>query len=282
VRKVGFRVRRSKPEPIHHGKEEKFKRCFLHEDMRNNEFFRAADIGYHPGLMKERELFSSAHINAALTQTMNNSFLDKSRVPGKVDETWQDRGCELVRIRERRKMMPDEWLEKDGLLYYRNRLYIPEDEVLQTEIAQGCHNSIVVEHYGQEKTIEIVTRDFYWKGLAEWIRDYVRSCDECQDSKSPQHGKYGLLQPFEVPYAAWSSITMDFITESQGKTQIMVIVDQFTKMAHFIGLDENVTAKGVAHTFRSEVWKLHGLPTKSYRTWTRSFPANSGNQCARC
>ena len=158
---------------------------------------------------------------------------------GKEDEKWQDRGRELVRLRESGKKMPDEWIEKDGLLYYKNRLYIPMDEALQTEIAQGCHNSLVAGHFGQEKTIVIVTRDFYWKRLADWIRDYVRSGDECQHSKSPRHAKSGLLQPLEVRYAAWSSISTDFITqlpESQGKTQIMVVVDRFTKMAHFIGL----------------------------------------------
>jgi len=64
-------------------------------------------------------------------------------------------------------------MEKDGLLYYKNRLYIPKEEALQTEIAQGCHNSLVAGQFGQEKTIEIVTRDLYRKGLAEWIRDYA-------------------------------------------------------------------------------------------------------------
>jgi len=76
--------------------------------------------------------------------------------------------------------------------------------------------------------MEIETRDFYWKGLPQWIKNYVRSCDECQQSKSPRHAKYGQLQLLEVPYAAWSSISTDFITqlrESQGKTQIMVVVD---------------------------------------------------------
>jgi len=161
--------------------------------------------------------------------------------------------------------MPDEWIEKDGLLYYKNRLYIPENEALQTEIAQGWHDSLVAGHFGQEKTIEIVTRDFYWKKVADWIRDYVGSCDECQHSKSPRHAKYGLLQPLEVPYAAWSSISTDFIAqlpESQGKTQIMVVVDRFTKMPHFIGLHENATAKDVADTFLREVWKIQGLPTE--------------------
>jgi len=42
----------------------------------------------------------------------------------------------------------------------------------------------------------------------------------------------------------------------------MVVVDRFTKRAHFIGLHENATAKDVADTFLREVWKLHGLPTE--------------------
>jgi len=42
----------------------------------------------------------------------------------------------------------------------------------------------------------------------------------------------------------------------------MVVVDRFTKMAHFIGLHENATAKDVADTFLREVWKLPGLPSE--------------------
>ena len=101
--------------------------------------------------------------------------------------------------------------------------------------------------------------------MANWINYYVRSCDECQDNKFPRHTKYGLLQPLEVPYAAWTSISVDLITqlpESQGKTQIMVVVDRFTKMAHFIGLETNATARDVADTFLKEVWILHGLPSE--------------------
>ena len=81
-------------------------------------------------------------------------------------------------------------------------------------------------------------RNFHWEKLSEWINDYVRSCDECQHNKSPQHAKYGLLQPLEVPYTVRTSIAVDFITqldESQGQTQIMVLGDRFTKIAHFIG-----------------------------------------------
>jgi len=157
------------------GQEGKTKIWFLHADMSENEFFSAADIGYHPRLAKEREMLSSAHVNAALTRTMNDTFVDKIRAAGKENEKWQDPGRELVKLRESGKKRADQWIEKDGLQYYKNRVYIPEKEALQTEIAQGCHDSLVAAHFGQEKTIEVVTRDFYWKGLTDWIKDYVRS-----------------------------------------------------------------------------------------------------------
>jgi len=86
--------------------------------------------------------------------------------------------------------------------------------------------------------------------------------------------KYGLLQALEVSYTAWSSISKDFITqlpESQGKTEIMVVVDRFTKMVHFIGLHENTTRKDVGDTYLWEVWKLHGLPTEIISDMDKKF-----------
>ena len=42
----------------------------------------------------------------------------------------------------------------------------------------------------------------------------------------------------------------------------MGLVDRLTKMAHFIGLEEQATAREVADVFLKEVWKHHGLPTE--------------------
>ena len=159
--------------------------------------------------------------------------------------------------------MPKHWDIIDELIYFKNRLYIPNDKELQKMRAKGWHDSQIAGHFGQEKTIEIVCLDLYWKGLTNWINDHVRSCDECQKNKSPRHACLGLLQPLQVPFAAWTSICTDLIAqlpESEGRTQIMVVVDRFTKMANFIGLEQNVTAKDVANVFLQEVWKLHGLP----------------------
>ena len=52
---------------------------------------------------------------------------------------------------------------EDGLLYYKDRLFIPANEDLLTEIAKDCDDSKVAGHFGQEKTIKLVTRNFIGK-----------------------------------------------------------------------------------------------------------------------
>jgi len=204
-------------------------------------------------------------VAAAQMQTMDETFLDMIRLAGKEDEEWSRRKEEIATLKRAEKATPKNWELVEELLYYKDSLYIPAVEEVQTDIAQGCHDSKIDGDFGQEKIMELVTRNFYWDKLADWINDYVRSCDDCQHNKSPRHAKYGLLQPLEVPFAAWTSISTDFITqlpESQGHTQIMELVDRFTKMAHFLGIKAEATGKDVADTFLREVWKIHGLPTE--------------------
>lgn len=69
---------------------------------------------------------------------------------------------------------------------------------------------------------------------------------------------YGLLQPLDIPHQAWRSISMAFISGlpgSNGFTQIWVVADQLTKIAHFISMVtcEKSPAKDLAR-------RLHCLP----------------------
>lgn len=57
---------------------------------------------------------------------------------------------------------------------------------------------------------------------------------------------------------------MDFIgglPKAMGKDTILVVVDRFTKYAHFIALSHPYHAKEVAEVFIKDVVKLHGFPT---------------------
>jgi len=71
------------------------------------------------------------------------------------------------------------------------------------------------------------------------------------------------LMPNSIPDKAWSHISADFITKlplAQGYDSILVVVDHFTKMAHFVPTMEKTIAEGLARLFRDNVWRLHGLP----------------------
>ena len=158
-------------------------------------------------------MLSSTMIAEIQIQTMDDSFLDRISKAGTENDTWIVRKEELRQLKEKREILPKHWELADALLYYKNRRFIPSKEELLTEIPKGCHDSKVARHFGPKKTIELVTRDFHWEKLTEWINHYGCPYNECQHHKSLQHSKYGLLQPFEVPYAAWTSISVNFITQ---------------------------------------------------------------------
>ena len=93
---------------------------------------------------------------------------------------------------------------------------------------------------------------------------FVASCHSCQQMKASRNLPKGLLQPLPVPHERWESISMDFITSlprsSKGNTQIFVVVDRLSKMAHFIPCKKAASAVDVASLFMQHVFKIHGLP----------------------
>jgi len=153
-------------------------------------------------------------------------------------------------------------IEKD-LLLYKNRWYISKDEGVRRTIMKAEHDSKIAGHFGTYKTISRISANFYWPKMDERITEYVRSCDVCQCNKVIWLKKYGLLEPLEVPIRPWTAISMDFIvglSKSNGYTKILVIVEMFSMMAHFIPLQTEEHIQELALTFMKEIWRLHGLP----------------------
>jgi hypothetical protein len=64
--------------------------------------------------------------------------------------------------------------------------------------------------------------------------------------------------------------------ESDGCTQIWVIVDQLIKMAHFIQLTtkEGSLVKDLAVIFANKIWRLHGLPSNMTSDRDTRFTSN--------
>ena len=142
----------------------------------------------------------------------------------------------------------------------QQKIVVPQS--LRQQILKECHDVPTVGHVGMRRTLELVDRQFHWRGLRGDTIQYVKTCPTCQVMKSDNRAKAGLLQPLEIPSRKWAHVTTDLVTdlpESDGFTAIAVFVDKVTKMVHFAACTKEVTAMEYAKLFVDNVFRLHGL-----------------------
>ena len=143
----------------------------------------------------------------------------------------------------------EEWQEIDGIMYKKQKVYISKDNKLRVEIVQLHHDILVGEHRDQWKTVELVTRNFWWPGVTKEVKQYMEGCNFCQKNKNCTEQPVGKLMPNLIPERPWMHISADFITKlllAQGYDSILVVVDQLTKMVHFTPTTEKTLVEGLA------------------------------------
>ena len=67
-------------------------------------------------------------------------------------------------------------------------------------IPESEYNSKVAGHFRQEKTIELVRRNFWRPGIDTDITEYIQAYPDCQRDKTRRHRRYVLLSSLELPY----------------------------------------------------------------------------------
>ena len=158
---------------------------------------------------------------------------------------------------------PTNFSLQNGLILYRDKLFLSSSSPLKSLVLQHVHDSPVGGYSGYLKTLYKVKQDFFWKGMKTDVKRHVKHYEVCQRIKVETTRPRGLLQPLPIPSKPWTDISLDFINslpKSHGFEVIMVVVDRLTKYVHFMPLSHPYTAAKVAAMFMKDIFRLHGMP----------------------
>jgi len=158
-------------------------------------------------------------------------------------------------------------IDSKGILRRYNCVFIPSGTALRDEILMKVHDDPLAGHFGSERTLRLLSRDFYWPEMSQSVREYVDTCDVCQRTKVKRHRPYGELVSLPVPNKPWQEITMDFVTDlppSRGEDgvydSILVILDRYTKMARYLPCRKSINAEQLANLLVNRLFLEFGTP----------------------
>jgi len=124
----------------------------------------------------------------------------------------------------------EDWHLEDGLLFFKDRCFIPADKDLRQNITTCYYDSLPRGHPRHLKTLKLICRNYWWPEITVFIKNYVASCAICQQMKVNTHPSASSLFPIKAQTNAllFSQVTCDFITDlpkCDGFDSLMVMVN---------------------------------------------------------
>jgi hypothetical protein len=155
-----------------------------------------------------------------------------------------------------------DYMIQEGLFFIGNHMCIPNCS-MRENLLKEKHSGGLEGHFGHDKTFEKLREAYFWPGMRSKFKKFVDRCRIFQHSKGWKQNAI-FYQSLPIPERLWDEIDMDFVlglpTTQRGHDSIFVVVDRFSKMAHFIPCQKTSDATHIANLFFKEVIRLHGLP----------------------
>ncbi|GJP84926.1 hypothetical protein CLOP_g14969, partial [Closterium sp. NIES-67] len=159
-------------------------------------------------------------------------------------------------------------LQWDNDIAYRKgsmKIWVPNYPPLRQLLLEEYHDVLYAGHFGSNKTLTGIAKHYYWPHMADDVQKFVTSCTTCQRMKSSKHKKAGLLQPLPVPEEPWQVVSLDCITElpttTSGHDAILVVIDKFSKMGHFIPTHTTPRTEETTQLIVRYIISQRGIPT---------------------
>jgi len=98
-----------------------------------------------------------------------------------------------------KELRRNEWKIEGDLVLKEGKVYVLKDEELRVKIIWLHHDVLTAGHRGRWKTVELVTRNYWWPGVTRDVGKYVEGCDLYQRIKNRTEELAGKLKLSEVP-----------------------------------------------------------------------------------
>ena len=147
-----------------------------------------------------------------------------------------------------KSLKSSKWSVENGLLYYRGKIHIPKSNLCH-QISALCHDSKIAGHSSRWKTLELISRNYWWPQMSRYIGKYISTCDMCLQTKVICQPPIGELHLLLIPDAPWETISVDFIVELLESNR----KDSITKKSHFISMVTTLSAAGAAQLY---IWHI--------------------------
>src|SRR5437879_6545109 len=101
---------------------------------------------------------------------------------------------------------------------------------------------------GRDRTQELVSRNFTCDKWFEDVAKYMAGCIKCQKSKADRHSRQTKLVLRPTGECPFQEIAIDFVGElrgSEGCNVILVLIDWFTKVEHYLPAKRTWTAANI-------------------------------------
>jgi hypothetical protein len=122
------------------------------------------------------------------------------------------------------------------------------------------HNHPIGGHFGIENTYGKIKEKFYWKGMLEDIKQYIKYCDVCQ--RRGKKGGQGYLNPIKVG-EPFERMGIDFVgplpRTKKGNRYILVAMDYLMKWPEAKAMKET-NAENTVEFIYKEIICRHGCP----------------------
>ena len=97
-------------------------------------------------------------------------------------------------------------MNKDGFLYYTDRVCVPNDDELKKSILEEAHSGSFAMHPSSTKMYQDLKTSYWWSGMKINVSEFVTKCMVCQKVKAEHQVPSRLLQPIRIPKWKWDRI----------------------------------------------------------------------------